>query len=125
MTDAAVSDLQAEIEAAWERRESDDQSTTGPVRAAVEETLRLLDQGRLRASVRDEGGRWAPSQWVKQAILLSFRLTPSQVLRAGTQPLAPLPGRFDLGPEVGDGNLGHGSSSRRAAARNAAKSGAR
>ena len=83
MTAPALSDLQAEIEAAWERRDAVGQDTRGPIRTAVEETLRLLDSGQLRASVRDDEGRWTPCQWAKQAILLWFRLTPNQVLRAG------------------------------------------
>ena len=83
MTDISLADLQTEIEAAWERRETLSPDTQGPVRTAVEETLLLLDTGRLRAAQRLEDGRWESCQWAKQAILLSFRLNPNRVMRAG------------------------------------------
>jgi 2,3,4,5-tetrahydropyridine-2,6-dicarboxylate N-succinyltransferase len=83
MTDITFADLETEIVAAWERRESLGPDTQGPVRTAVEETLLLLDAGKLRAAERREDGRWASRQWAKQAILLSFRLNPNQVMRAG------------------------------------------
>jgi 2,3,4,5-tetrahydropyridine-2-carboxylate N-succinyltransferase len=83
MTDITFADLETEIVAAWERRESLGPDTQGPVRTAVEETLLLLDSGKLRAAERQQDGRWASRQWAKQAILLSFRLNPNQVMRAG------------------------------------------
>ncbi|HLY79872.1 MAG TPA: 2,3,4,5-tetrahydropyridine-2,6-dicarboxylate N-succinyltransferase, partial [Caulobacteraceae bacterium] len=81
MTEIALSDLQAEIEAGWEARDSVTTATTGPLRTAVEETLMLLDAGKLRAAERGADGRWETRQWAKQAILLSFRLNPNQVMR--------------------------------------------
>jgi 2,3,4,5-tetrahydropyridine-2-carboxylate N-succinyltransferase len=83
MNDITFADLKTEIETAWERRDEINATTTGPVRAAVDETVHLLDQGRVRSAERMEDGRWETHQWVKQAILLSFRLNPSQVMRAG------------------------------------------
>ena len=83
MTEISFADLQTEIEAAWERRDGIGPGAQGPIRTAVEETLHLLDIGKARASLRQADGRWEPCQWIKQAILLSFRLTPNQVLRAG------------------------------------------
>jgi 2,3,4,5-tetrahydropyridine-2-carboxylate N-succinyltransferase len=83
MTEITFADLQTEIEAAWERREAIGPATRGPVRTAVEETLALLDCGRLRAARRLEDGRWETQQWAKQAILLSFRLNPNTVMRTG------------------------------------------
>jgi 2,3,4,5-tetrahydropyridine-2-carboxylate N-succinyltransferase len=83
MTDITFADLETEIAAAWERRESLGPDTQGPVRTAVEETILLLDSGKLRAAERQEDGRWASRQWAKQAILLSFRLNANQVMRAG------------------------------------------
>jgi 2,3,4,5-tetrahydropyridine-2-carboxylate N-succinyltransferase len=83
MNDIALSDLKTEIEAAWERRDEINASTTGAVRAAVDETIHLLDQGKVRSAERMDDGRWEARQWAKQAILLSFRLNPSQVMRAG------------------------------------------
>ena len=75
-------DLRAEIEAAWEARDHVSTATTGPVRTAVDETLRQLDSGDLRVATRGEDGAWTTHQWVKQAILLSFRLNPNRVHHA-------------------------------------------
>ena len=75
-------DLRTEIEAAWEARDGVSTATTGPVRTAVDETLRLLDGGDLRVATRGEDGAWTTHQWVKQAILLSFRLNPNRVHHA-------------------------------------------
>jgi len=75
-------DLRAEIEAAWEARDQVSTATTGPVRTAVDETLRQLDSGDLRVATRGEDGVWTTHQWVKQAILLSFRLNPNRMHHA-------------------------------------------
>ena len=83
MTEISFSDLQAEIEAGWAERQAVSASTHGPLRTAVEETISHLDAGRLRSAERDAEGRWHAHQWAKQAILLSFRLNPNQVMRAG------------------------------------------
>jgi 2,3,4,5-tetrahydropyridine-2-carboxylate N-succinyltransferase len=83
MTEISFADLQTEIEAAWENREAIGPTTEGPVRTAVEETVALMDAGRLRAAERGADGQWLTRQWAKQAILLSFRLNPNEVMRAG------------------------------------------
>jgi len=83
MTEIATADLRTEIEAGWEAREGVSPAITGPLRTAVEETLLLLDSGKLRAAERGPDGGWVTHQWAKQAILLSFRLNPNQVMRAG------------------------------------------
>ena len=72
-------ELRAEIEAAWEARDQVSTATTGPVRTAVDETLRQLDSGDLRVATRGEDGTWTTHQWAKQAILLSFRLNPNRM----------------------------------------------
>jgi 2,3,4,5-tetrahydropyridine-2-carboxylate N-succinyltransferase len=77
-----LDDLRVEIEAGWEARASLNPETHGPVRTAVEESLRRLDSGEARVAEKIEG-RWGVRQWLKQAILLSFRLNPNQVMRAG------------------------------------------
>ena len=64
-----TTDLQSAVEAAWEARDTVSTSTTGPVREAVEETLRLLDAGQVRVAEKADGA-WRTNQWVKQAILL-------------------------------------------------------
>jgi 2,3,4,5-tetrahydropyridine-2-carboxylate N-succinyltransferase len=76
-------DLKIEIEAAWAAREAISTATKGPQRTAVEETLNMLDAGKLRVAERDASGQWRVNRWVKEAILLSFRLNPTQVMRPG------------------------------------------
>jgi len=82
MSGISLADLRAEVEAAWERRDTLGPGTEGPVRTAVAETIARLDCGALRAAEPVDGG-WVANEWAKQAILLSFRLNPNQVMRAG------------------------------------------
>ena len=70
MTDA---DLAATVDAAWEDRESLSASTSGAARDAVEAALDGLDAGRLRVAEKTARG-WQVHQWLKKAVLLSFRL---------------------------------------------------
>ena len=79
----SLSDLQTEIEAAWEARADVSAATTGPVRTAVDEALLLLDSGKARVSEKIDG-EWTTHQWLKKAVLLSFRLNPNTVMRAGS-----------------------------------------
>ncbi|WP_136162023.1 2,3,4,5-tetrahydropyridine-2,6-dicarboxylate N-succinyltransferase [Sphingomonas flavalba] len=69
MTDA----LRAAIEEAWDHRDTIDAGTTGPVRQAVEQALGLLDAGAVRVAEPSADG-WQVNQWLKMAVLLSFRL---------------------------------------------------
>jgi 2,3,4,5-tetrahydropyridine-2-carboxylate N-succinyltransferase len=82
MTAVSLSDLQTEIEAAWEVRADVSTSTTGPIRTAVEEALRLLDSGEARVAEKIDD-EWFTHQWLKKAVLLSFRLNPNTVMRSG------------------------------------------
>jgi 2,3,4,5-tetrahydropyridine-2-carboxylate N-succinyltransferase len=82
MTAVSLSDLQTEIEAAWEARAEVSAATTGPVRTAVDEALRLLDSGEARVAEKIDG-EWFTHQWLKKAVLLSFRLNPNAVMRSG------------------------------------------
>jgi 2,3,4,5-tetrahydropyridine-2-carboxylate N-succinyltransferase len=77
-----ATDLKTEIEQAWAARDQVGVATTGPVRTAVEETLDRVDRGELRVAERAADGRWEVRQWVKQAILLSFRLNPNSIVHA-------------------------------------------
>ena len=100
MTDLALDDLRVEIEAGWEARESFSPQTVGPIRTAVEEVLLRLDSGQTRVAEKIDGA-WITRQWLKQAILLSFRLAPNKVMRAGALggQFGPwwdkVPGKFD------------------------------
>jgi len=69
----SYSELQAVIDAAFENRDDINTSTTGQVRDAVEEALRLLDNGEARVAEQKDGN-WMVNQWLKKAVLLSFSL---------------------------------------------------
>lgn len=73
---APHTDLQAAVEAAWERRAALSPDTMGVDRDAVEAALELLDSGAARVAAPSEG-TWVVHQWLKQAVLLSFRLYPN------------------------------------------------
>ena len=66
-------DLQRTIEAAWEARDGVNASTKGAVREAVETALGMLDSGKSRVAEKVDGS-WIVHQWLKKAVLLSFRL---------------------------------------------------
>jgi 2,3,4,5-tetrahydropyridine-2,6-dicarboxylate N-succinyltransferase len=70
MTDA---DLAAAVDAAWEARDGVSPSTRGAYRDAVEAALDGLDSGKLRVAEKTAQG-WQVHQWLKKAVLLSFRL---------------------------------------------------
>lgn len=57
--------------------------TKGKVRKAVEEALELLDKGKARVAERDANGNWLVNQWLKKAVLLSFRLNDMGVIKGG------------------------------------------
>ncbi|MGL6043150.1 MAG: 2,3,4,5-tetrahydropyridine-2,6-dicarboxylate N-succinyltransferase, partial [Sandaracinobacteroides sp.] len=73
-----MTDLKGAIEAAWDRRD-----TLAPgddaVALAVEAALAGLDSGELRVAERGADGQWTINQWLKKAVLLSFRLTPNSL----------------------------------------------
>ncbi|HUV33138.1 MAG TPA: 2,3,4,5-tetrahydropyridine-2,6-dicarboxylate N-succinyltransferase, partial [Devosiaceae bacterium] len=75
--------LAATIDAAFEAREAIDAQTQGPVRDAVEAALNLLDAGEARVAERGADGVWAVNQWLKKAVLLSFRLNDMQAITGG------------------------------------------
>ena len=69
-----TAELQSAIEAVWEERQGVNQGTTGVVRDTVEAALDLLDKGEVRVAERTPAG-WTVNQWLKKAVLLSFRLS--------------------------------------------------
>ncbi|PPC82695.1 MAG: 2,3,4,5-tetrahydropyridine-2,6-dicarboxylate N-succinyltransferase, partial [Hyphomicrobium sp.] len=75
-------DLQSTIEAAWDARDSISFSTTGAVREAVETSLDLLDKGQARVAEKRDGA-WVVNQWLKKAVLLSFRLNDMETIPGG------------------------------------------
>ncbi len=78
MTDA----LEQTIEALWEDRDSISPTTTGTPRDAVNAALDLLDSGTRRAAEKVEGN-WQVNQWLKKAVLLSFRLNDMETIPGG------------------------------------------
>lgn len=79
----SYSDLQATIEAAWDNRDSVTLDTKGEVRDAVEEGINLLDSGKARVAERQSVGVWTVNQWLKKAVLLSFRLNDMAMIKGG------------------------------------------
>jgi 2,3,4,5-tetrahydropyridine-2,6-dicarboxylate N-succinyltransferase len=71
--------IQTIIEAAWDARDGIGPSTTGEVRDAVAEALALLDSGHARVAEPGAQG-WQVNQWLKKAVLLSFRLNDNQIM---------------------------------------------
>ncbi len=100
MIELALGDLATEIAAGWDKRGDLDMTTRGPIRTAVDETLLRLDTGAARVAEKIDG-EWVVHQWLKQAILLSFRLNPNSVMRSSSlgSDFGPwwdkVPGKFD------------------------------
>jgi 2,3,4,5-tetrahydropyridine-2-carboxylate N-succinyltransferase len=75
--------LQNVIDLAWESRATLTAVNSPEVRDAVEQVIGELNAGRLRVAERQGVGQWTVNQWVKKAVLLSFRLNDNHVVRAG------------------------------------------
>ena len=71
------------IDAAWDNRAELSTSTQGEVRDAVSQTLGLLDAGKARVAEPDGQGGWLVNQWLKKAVLLSFRLNENTLMEGG------------------------------------------
>ncbi|MDR1827158.1 MAG: 2,3,4,5-tetrahydropyridine-2,6-dicarboxylate N-succinyltransferase [Methylobacteriaceae bacterium] len=71
------------LDAAWEDRASVTPRTTGPLRDAVEVALSLLDAGKVRIAEKQASDDWVVHQWLKKAVLLSFRLNDMAVIPGG------------------------------------------
>ena len=72
-------DLQKTIETAWDARETLTFATKGATRDAVNTTLDMLDKGQVRVAEKKDGV-WVVNQWLKKAILVSFRLNDNQIM---------------------------------------------
>ena len=77
-----TNELQAVIERAWDERESIGAGTKGEIRQAVDAALAALDSGEARIAEK-EGDDWTVHQWLKKAVLLSFRLNPMEAIGGG------------------------------------------
>jgi 2,3,4,5-tetrahydropyridine-2-carboxylate N-succinyltransferase len=83
MSSPDFSALETTIEQAFDNRDSVNLATKGEIRDAVEEALNLLDSGKARVATRGEDGKWTVHQWLKKAVLLSFRLNDMDVVKGG------------------------------------------
>ena len=77
-----MSDLARTVDDAWENRDSLNPNTKGAVREAVETALNDLDAGRRRVAEK-HNGEWIIHQWLKKAVLLSFRLNGMKLVEGG------------------------------------------
>ncbi|WP_423069442.1 2,3,4,5-tetrahydropyridine-2,6-dicarboxylate N-succinyltransferase [Devosia sp. CN2-171] len=76
----SYADLARTIDAAWEARAEINSGTSGEVREAVNEALNLLDSGKARVAERQAPTEWTVNQWLKKAVLLSFRLNDNTMI---------------------------------------------
>ncbi len=74
--------LEATIEAAWENRDQIDTNTTGDARNAIDTAMNAMDSGALRVAEKVRG-EWQVNQWLKKAVLLSFRLNDMAPISGG------------------------------------------
>lgn len=79
-----MSQLESEIDAAWNNRDDVNTQTGGAVRTAVMEALNQLDRGAVRVAEPLGNHQWQVNQWLKKAVLLSFRLNDMACIPSGT-----------------------------------------
>ncbi|ASW05411.1 2,3,4,5-tetrahydropyridine-2,6-dicarboxylate N-succinyltransferase [Rhizobium sp. 11515TR] len=84
MSATDLASLEKSIEAAFDNRDNVNTSTRGEVRDAVETALDLLDSGKVRVAERGADGNWTVNQWLKKAVLLSFRLNDMKIVEGGS-----------------------------------------
>jgi 2,3,4,5-tetrahydropyridine-2-carboxylate N-succinyltransferase len=87
-------DIAAQIDLAWERRAELSPASAGADVEAIETALDLLDRGEARVAERSADGAWVTHQWLKKAVLLSFRITPNQLIGAAHGNGDPSPGPY-------------------------------
>ena len=75
-----TAELQSLIDLAWDNRASLDPTNAPELRQAVEHVIAELDAGRLRVATREGVGQWTVHQWIKKAVLLSFRLNDNRLM---------------------------------------------
>jgi 2,3,4,5-tetrahydropyridine-2-carboxylate N-succinyltransferase len=79
----SLSALETTLNAAFDARDTVNANTKGEVRDAVELALDLLDKGEARVAEQQAGGKWHVNQWLKKAVLLSFRLNDMAPITGG------------------------------------------
>jgi len=83
MSKLDLTSLEKIIDKAFDERDSINTATRGEVRDAVEQSLLLLDRGEARVAEKQADGNWHVNQWLKKAVLLSFRLNPMEIIKGG------------------------------------------
>ncbi|MBK3745336.1 2,3,4,5-tetrahydropyridine-2,6-dicarboxylate N-succinyltransferase [Paraburkholderia aspalathi] len=83
MTQPNLASLEQIIDKAFDDRDAISTATRGEVRDAVEQSLLLLDRGIARVAEKQPDGNWHVNQWLKKAVLLSFRLNPMTIVKGG------------------------------------------
>ncbi len=83
MSKPDLASLEKTIEKAFEERDTISTSTRGETRDAIQSALELLDRGAARVAERQDDGKWHVNQWLKKAVLLSFRLNPMEIIKGG------------------------------------------
>ncbi len=98
MSKPDLSSLEKTIDKAFDERDSISTETRGEIREAVEEALLLLDSGKVRVAQKQADGNWQVNQWLKRAVLLSFRLNPMGIIEGAPGGAAwwdKVPSKFD------------------------------
>ncbi|WP_320201234.1 2,3,4,5-tetrahydropyridine-2,6-dicarboxylate N-succinyltransferase [Agrobacterium sp. rho-13.3] len=83
MSSSELGSLEKIIEAAFDNRDNVNVSTKGEIRDAVVTSLNLLDAGEVRVAQKQADGNWTVNQWLKKAVLLSFRLNDMEIVTGG------------------------------------------
>jgi len=79
----SLASLESTVNAAFDARDGISTATRGEVRDAVDHALELLDKGEARVAEREASGKWKVNQWLKKAVLLSFRLNDMSAISGG------------------------------------------
>jgi 2,3,4,5-tetrahydropyridine-2-carboxylate N-succinyltransferase len=98
MSKPDLASLEKTIDKAFEERDGISTATRGEVREAIEAALDLLDKGNARVAERQGDGKWHVNQWLKKAVLLSFRLAPMDLIAGAPGGAAwwdKVPSKFD------------------------------
>jgi len=104
-----MSNLQAIIEAAFEKRaEITPKTVDAETRAAIEEVIEGLDSGKYRVAEKIDG-EWVTHQWLKKAVLLSFRINDNQIIDGAETNISKncvlMPSYVNIGAYVGEGTM--------------------
>src|SRR4030081_1343450 len=79
----SLASLDSTVNTAFDARDGISTATKGEVRDAVDHALDLLDKGEARVAEREASGKWKVNQWLKKAVLLSFRLNDMSAIPGG------------------------------------------